>query len=65
MFQLYLGLLPNIDTTLDHVYFAWSIFHLCLRVVTIAVATILIHEKGHRPLKAIQKLSSVHYDKEV
>ena len=65
--QVYLSLLPDMShNILDGVYFVWSIFHLFLRGVSIAMSTILIHEYSHWPVKDIQKLRSEQYeDKDV
>ena len=62
-FQVYLSLLPDFTHDIyDGIYFVWSIFHLFLRGISIAMSTILIHEYGHWPVKEIQKLKADHYD---
>ena len=65
--QVYLSLLPDYTHDIyDGIYFVWSIFHLFLRGVSIAMATIMIHEFGHWPVRDIQKLKGIHYqDKDV
>lgn len=63
--EVYLGLRDPNDYFVDHVYFGWSVVHLCLRALAVGATSVRIHEAGLRPLKHIQKLSCAHYDKEV